>query len=1282
LEGDDIIENEVEEEFDPSMREELDLEHQHLDLFSNMLPEEQVAAVTAPTKSKQVVSCFLCSGPHHFRDCSDHKEFLKWKKTKNATAAVDTPLSLQGLVDNIPCTIGLDSGAGISVMGSSLFRELQFCTNIPLHESSRTQVTLADTSLMVPILGKVITNVSITRPNGTFNIPQVEIHIIDTQHMHKVLLSHDVMISMGLDVVRLLDERIQSEVAVVGPSFLPECRVEAPITPSTPTPTPTEDSRRAHWFPAFSSLTASEQNKILDLEKYLLALPTSPDMTQPVLCEPHEITLKEELPPFSGKARTFPPAQMQYLRKHLDELLRLNWIVKAEQNCRYLSPIQVVPKPGGKYRMVIDLSRINKATLKAAHPLPRLDQISFAIGKSRYFCKVDIVQAYWQILLHLNSRKYCGFVTPFGVFQSTRMLMGAKNSASFFQRVLEGILNKLESNIVSFIYQDDILITGESIDDLVENIMKVIKILSEHRVHVNLDKCVWVATELDFCGRRLSQQGISISPERISSIMSLPKPTVASQLLHFLAATNYLRTSIPKFAIISAPLHLAVEQSLKARQSRKKSSIASSVLTWSDEMLTSFEAVKQALANAVTLAFPDLNKRVVIMSDASAVGLGYCITQVDDSWTKSDKPISEWPHEVLAVGSLLFSGAQTRWSIAEKEIYAVIFTIDRCQDLLYSNKGILFIVDSTTAAFYLAPSSHFDTLRVSLRDKLFRYRERFATLDYEIKVVPSIANAVSDYFSRYFGLVEPPSGFSPISLEQALNNFEPQISAVLLNSPADDTFHWPTIDQIRMAQERAQESINPLSFTFDTQRKLWMKGSQIFIPDQNNLRQRLMIVAHAGSSGHRRLQVALNSLSQNFYWDSLKHDLMEFVAQCLHCLSSKDGTKIPRPLGSALRAEKRNEVLAIDHLCMLNDSNLDYPTWACVMRDGLTGFVLIYPVHSTDAESTVTCLMEWIGIFGSPSYVVSDKGSAMKSHVFAKLLKAHGIVHHMVNIDSHSGNVVERTIRTILSVFRKLLSELQLPERLWSNYATSVQRTINNTPTPRLLGKAPIQVFIQLEQQDAINSIVHSASNLPEVSEDRLRMIVQEAVDQIPDSIDTSAIDAQHARNKKRLDAKAKSPHFTIGDFVLLSRKKKGPKLRPTWTGPFRVSDILTDYILELTDIRTKAITQAHVSRVTVFADSSYETTAPLLAQSIYYSTGNEVVKFSNIRRNIYTDEFELETVWLGVEDSTWENAVNMSQDAPTLVQKFFNQHQNNKLVKQMLAARQLDQGIFSFTSE
>jgi hypothetical protein len=283
----------------------------------------------------------------------------------------------------------------------------------------------------------------------------------------------------------------------------------------------------------------------------------------------------------------------------------------------------------------------------------------------------------------------------------------------------------------------------------------------------------------------------------------------------------------------------------------------------------------------------------------------------------------------------------------------------------------------------------------------------------------------------------------------------------------------------------------------------------------------------------------------------------------------------------------------------------------------------------------------------------------MMGHLLAGLLKSHGIQHHAVNIDVHSGNPVERTIKTILGVYRKLLSELRLPPEKWSNLANAVTRCLNNTPSDRLDGRAPIQAFLNLERQNSLGSLIKGAEVLEVVTEQELADLILAESNKIITVPDPMGIQAQHVTNRKRVDARAHHTEFVVGDYCLLSRRRLGPKLRSTWTGPYSVSNLLTEHILELKDVRTGTTTNAHISRVHKFADNLYEVDAPVLSQSVYYSVGNEVVTFKEARLNEFTDIWELLTEWLGVEVDTWEPAAGMAQDAPSLVRKFCDANKN-----------------------
>ena len=83
----------------------------------------------------------------------------------------------------------------------------------------------------------------------------------------------------------------------------------------------------------------------------------------------------------------------------------------------------------------------------------------------------------------------------------TRLPKGMKNSAAFFQRVIEKILKDISGVIV---YQDDISIHVPSTDVLAKPISAVFKRLEEKDITVNPSKSILNATEVKFLSHQIS----------------------------------------------------------------------------------------------------------------------------------------------------------------------------------------------------------------------------------------------------------------------------------------------------------------------------------------------------------------------------------------------------------------------------------------------------------------------------------------------------------------------------------------------------------------------------------------------------------------------------------------------------------------------------------------------------------------------------------------------------------------------------------------------------------
>jgi transposase InsO family protein len=109
-----------------------------------------------------------------------------------------------------------------------------------------------------------------------------------------------------------------------------------------------------------------------------------------------------------------------------------------------------------------------------------------------------------------------------------------------------------------------------------------------------------------------------------------------------------------------------------------------------------------------------------------------------------------------------------------------------------------------------------------------------------------------------------------------------------------------------------------------------------------------------------------------------------FVQNCLHCVATIRGDKVPRPLGTQLHATKPNEILHFDFLYigLSRDGKYQY---LLLLKDDLSGYLWLVPCRTADAAATVDALMRWFAVFGVVLLWISDRGSHFKNEVVQRV---------------------------------------------------------------------------------------------------------------------------------------------------------------------------------------------------------------------------------------------------------------------------------------------------------
>lgn len=138
---------------------------------------------------------------------------------------------------------------------------------------------------------------------------------------------------------------------------------------------------------------------------------------------------------------------------------------------------------------------------------------------------LDLKNAFYHVKVKEDSIKYLSFVTPVGQFQYTRMPFGFCNSPSIFMRYIYTIFDLLVKQNKILIYLDDILISTQTINEHINILIEVFRIMSENCLKLRTDKYSFLQQTIQYLGYEVSFDGVKPKPHNILAIkkFSIPK---------------------------------------------------------------------------------------------------------------------------------------------------------------------------------------------------------------------------------------------------------------------------------------------------------------------------------------------------------------------------------------------------------------------------------------------------------------------------------------------------------------------------------------------------------------------------------------------------------------------------------------------------------------------------------------------------------------------------------------------------------------------------------------
>ena len=131
---------------------------------------------------------------------------------------------------------------------------------------------------------------------------------------------------------------------------------------------------------------------------------------------------------------------------------------------------------------------VNQSLEIGQYPLPKPEDLFASLSGGEKFSKIDLTQAYLQMLLEEESREYVTVNTHMGLFRYTRLPFGIASAPAIFQRTMDTILQGL-SHVQCYI--DNILVTGADDKEHLHNLEEVLAHLMKHGIRVKSSKCTF-----------------------------------------------------------------------------------------------------------------------------------------------------------------------------------------------------------------------------------------------------------------------------------------------------------------------------------------------------------------------------------------------------------------------------------------------------------------------------------------------------------------------------------------------------------------------------------------------------------------------------------------------------------------------------------------------------------------------------------------------------------------------------------------------------------------------
>ena len=312
----------------------------------------------------------------------------------------------------------------------------------------------------------------------------------------------------------------------------------------------------------------------------------------------------------------------------------------------FYSHLFVVPKATGGFRPILDLSHLNRYVITTRFRMETVRTVMSAIRSHDWMTAIDLKDAYFQVPVHPDSRRFLRFVWKGLHYQFKVLCFGLSTAPQVFSRMMGPVSAVSHQRGIRLLrYLDDWLLLSRSREGALEATEFLLDLCASLGIQINWDKSSLVPSQSrTYLGMEIRSTLLKVFPTRerlgnlcrqVESFLSVHSPPARDWLI-LLGHMSSLIHLIPGARRRMRGLQVHLSRSWDRRSQSDRFPVP-----WSAGLLEDLRWWLSSPALRVGQSLELVSPDVSLFSDASTLGWGASVLQASVSglWTPQERSL-------------------------------------------------------------------------------------------------------------------------------------------------------------------------------------------------------------------------------------------------------------------------------------------------------------------------------------------------------------------------------------------------------------------------------------------------------------------------------------------------------------------------------------------------------------------------------------------------------------------------------------------------------------------